>query len=162
MKDILLNEKFNLWILINQTRDIMNAAREKEVEKHGLSAEEQRLMLFVQIMEKTGGEKVTGSDIARWLFRKPSSISELLTRMEKRGLVQRVPDPDNKKSIIIKLTEKGAQLSDKAHSEGELISYLMSSLSEDERHQLWIIIGKLRTLALKELGVQKPPFPQFL
>jgi len=163
MRDIWLDESFNLWTMVHQTRDTMMAAREKEIAKHGLSGIEQRLLLIIPSIEKVTDGKVISSEIARWLFKKPSSISQLLTRMEKRGLIQRLPCANNKKEIIIKVTEKGKYLCAKANNEGRFINKIISSLSDEERHQLWIIMRKLRNIALKELDIAKePPFPQFL
>jgi DNA-binding MarR family transcriptional regulator len=141
----------------------MMEAREKEVETLGLSAVEQRLLIIVQTIEQMTGEGATIGDIAQWTFKKPSSITELVNRMEKKGLVRRAAAQNNKKSVIVKITESGDRLAVEAHKKGQLIENLMSSLSDQERHQLWVIMGRLRNLALKELGMtKKPPFPQFL
>ena len=49
---------------------------------------------------------------------------------------------------------------DKASKEGKFIDKIMSSLSDDERHQLWVIMEKMRNTTLKELGMTKRlPFP---
>ena len=162
MKDILLDEYFSLWTSINQTSNMMLAVREKEIGQYGLSPIEQRLLILIPLMETAIGE-VTPSDLSRWLIRKKGSISGLLNRMEKRGLIQKIPHQNSKKSIVIKVTEKGEELSQQAHTRGVFIKELMSALTEEERHQLWMIMGKLRSLTLKELRLpQKPPYPQFL
>ena len=160
----LLNENFNLWALLHNTSDALMAVRAKEIEKFGLTTIEHRVLLQIPIMESTTGKKVTASELSRWIFRKRSGISELLTRMGKRGLVRRVPQPGNKKSSIIEITEKGKKLREKGFTEGmTFVNEAISSLSEEERHQLWVIAGKLRNIALKKQGLsEKPPFPQFL
>ena len=164
MKGILLDQNFALWTLMHHSSDAMMDAREKEIGKYDLSAIELRVLLQIPIMEKTTDEKVTASELSRWLFRKRSGISELLTRMGKRGLVRRVPQPGNKKSSIIEITEKGKKLREKGFTEGmTFVNEAISSLSEEERHQLWVIMGRLRKVTLKHLGItEKPPFPQFL
>jgi DNA-binding MarR family transcriptional regulator len=161
--EIWLNEKFCLWTLIQQASSAMMEAREKEVDKLGLSAVEQRLLLIVPTIEQVTGAGATIGDIARWTFKKPSSITELVNRMEKKGFVRRMAADNNKKSVIVKITESGEKIAAEVHEKGQLIEKFMSSLSDQERHQMWITMGRLRNLALKELGeTQKPPFPQFL
>ena len=117
VKAILLNDNFNLWALLHNTADALMVVRAKEIDKFGLTTMEHRVLLQIPIMEDTTGEKVRASELSRWLFRKRSGISELLTRMEKRGLVRRVPQLGNKKSSIIVLTEKGKKLREKCDQE---------------------------------------------
>jgi DNA-binding MarR family transcriptional regulator len=164
MKNVYLDENFSLWTMLHHSSEVLMAVREKTVEKYSLSVTELRTMLNISIIENTMEREVTASDLTKWLFRKRSTISELLTRMEKKGLIQRLPQADNKKSSIIQLTDKGKKVSEEAYLEGmKFVNKAMSSLSSDERHQLWMIMGKLRNLALKDLKlIEKPPFPQFL
>src|SRR6476660_1920862 len=39
-----------------------------------------------------------------------SSLSRLVDRLEKRGLVERTPAPDDGRGVLLKLTEEGAEL----------------------------------------------------
>jgi DNA-binding MarR family transcriptional regulator len=157
------DENYSLWLLMHQSRDALIAARAKELQKLGLSSVENRVLVITPIIKQTSGGKATASDLSRWIFRKPSSISTLLKRMEKKGLIQRTTAPHDNKSILINLTEKGEKLREQVYKKGCFIDTVLSSLSEEERHQLWITMGKLRSLALKELGLsKKPPFPQFI
>jgi len=164
MESPLRDENFKLWALLHNTSDALMAVRAKEIDKFGLTNIEHRVLLQIPIIENTTGNKVTASELSRSIFRKRSGISELLTRMEKRGLVRRMPQPGNKKSSIIEITEKGKELREKGFTKGmTFVNEAISSLSEEERYQLRIIAGKLRRAALKELGLsEKPPFPQFL
>jgi DNA-binding MarR family transcriptional regulator len=164
MKNVYLDENFSLWTMLHHSSEVLMAVREKTIEKYDLSVTELRTMLNISIIENTMEREVTASDLSKWLFRKRSTISELLTRMEKKGLIQRAPQADNKKSVIIKLTDTGKQVSEEAYLEGmKFVNHAILSLSPEERHHLWIIMGKLRNLALKELKlINKPPFPQFV
>lgn len=164
MKDILLDENFSLWALYHNTSDALMEVRSKEMERFGLTHIEHRLLLAIPIIRNSTGRRVTASDLSRWLFRKQSSISELLTRMEKKGLVKRESHPTNKKVRLIQLTKKGKSLREKGYKEGmSIVKKSISSLSEEEQQQLWVIAGKLRKAAFKELELpDRRPFPQFL
>lgn len=163
MKDILLDENFSLWALYHNTSDALMEVRSKEMENFGLTHIEHRLLLAIPLINNTTGKKVTASDLSRWLCRKQSSISELLTRMEKKGLVKRESHPSNKKVRIIQLTDKGKKLKEKGYKEGmPIVNKSISSLSEEEQHQLWVIAGKLRRAAFKEMDLpDRWPFPHF-
>lgn len=164
MKTVLLNENFRLWTLLHHSADALAAVRAKEIAKFNITALEHRVLLQIPIMENTPGVKVTASELSRWIFRNRSSLSALLARMEKRGLVRIVPQPGDKKSRIIKITEKGKELSEKGFNEGmTFVNRTISSLSEEERQQLWVIVRKLRNKAYRELKLTRnPPFPQFV
>ena len=68
----------------------------------------------------------------------------------KKELIRRLPKANNKKSIVIQLTDEGKKVSEEAYSGGtKFVNKTMSSLSGEERHQLWITLRKQRNLALK-------------
>ena len=164
METILSDYKFYLWTLLNNSSEALMAARAREIERLGLTCIEHRVLISVPLIENSRGKKVTASELSRWLFRNRSTICELLNRMEKKGLIQRIPWPGKKKTYSIKITEKGHQLREKCNHDGlTFVNRAMSSISEEERNQLHVIMGKLRGEALKELGLsKKPPFPQFV
>jgi DNA-binding MarR family transcriptional regulator len=164
MESILSNEKYFLWTLLNNSSEALMAARGKEIEKIGLTSTEHRVLLSIPLIKASRCEIVTPSELSRWLFRNRSTICELLSRMEKKGLIKRIIQPGRKKTYSIEITEKGYNLREKGNREGLKFVYrAMSTLSEQELNQLRTIIGKLRAEALLELGLSnKPPFPQFL
>lgn len=105
------------------------------------------------------GENATPSELARCLFRKPHSISELVDRMGKRGLVRKVSNLDRKNQVRVELTDKGREIYNQSDTE-EPIHRIMSTLSEAEHQQLRALLGKLWNQALEELDMDLiPPFP---
>jgi DNA-binding MarR family transcriptional regulator len=160
----LFGEIYNLWVMMHQTTDAMWAAREKElkeINKSGLSIIEFGVLFFIQVIERTNDRKATATEISRWLFRKRNSVSELASRMEKKGLVRKARDSERKSVVRITMTDRGRQLYQQAMAEGQFVSAIMSSLSEEERQQLWLMLGKLRNIAFKNLEItQKLPFLQ--
>ena len=73
--------------------------------------------------------KPTVSEIARWLLREPHSVSGLVTRMERRGLVKKVSDPHRKNLVRVTITEKGRQYYHQS-TKRESIHGIMSSLTK--------------------------------
>ncbi len=159
--DPLFDEEYNLWVMLLQTRDVAWTAREKDLAKFDLSVTEAAVLNFVQLIERTVDRQATVAEISRWLFRKPNSMSELLSRMENKGLVKRVRDLPKNSAVRIELTEKGKQFYN-MQIKSPFVSEIISTLSEEERQQMWTVLGKLRNKALKILGItRKPPFPNF-
>ena len=60
------------------------------------------LQLFTQ-----APDGLTNAEISQILDIRPSSVSAMISRLEDRGLVQRVPSATDKRTMIIELTEQG-------------------------------------------------------
>jgi len=153
-----VDEDYNLWVLLHQTTDAVLRARQKELDQFGISFIEVGVLVVIQAI----GEKATPSEISRRIFREPHSVSALLNRMEKRGLLRKTQDLDRKNLVRVSITEKGQQAYDKS-TRRKSIRKIMSSLSEEERQQLRSCLEKLQNKAFKELTVEykPPPLPQF-
>ena len=148
MEDLSCRDKAgDLWILLAQTRDVIFKARQKELRRYGISATRSAALFAIQAI----GDKETPAQISRWLFREPHSVSELLKRMEKEGLVRRIRDLDKKNLVRVELTERGAEAYYQSLKH-ESIYRIVASLSEEKCQQLVSCLETLRDEALKELG----------
>ena len=146
---------FETWLLLAQTRRAMFRARSEGLLKFGISPRQAAMMFMIINL----GEKATPSELARCLFREPHSVSELVDRMEKAGLVRRVSDLAKRNLVRVELTDKGRDIYVHSLAE-EPVHRIMASLSNEEHEQLRAILGKLWDEAVKELGMEKrEPFP---
>jgi len=149
------DQDYELWILLNQVRDVLLKAREKELRPHGVTTT-QAAALF--IIETTGNE-ATAIEISRWLLREHHSVSGLLSRMEKEGLISRSKDSPSQSLARVTLTEKGRQAYYQSTQRAS-IRNTMRVLSQEERQLLSSLLKKMRDEGLKQLlGDLKPPFP---
>ena len=146
---ILSNEIYQLWVLLAQTRRALLRLRQTELNLYGISAKQSALMFAVEHI----ADKATIAEISRWLFLEPHGVSELVTRMEQKGLVRRVRDLGNKRLVRVNLTKKGAEICNKSRKL-EYVTRIMSCLSENERQQLASYLYKLRDRALEKLGTK--------
>ncbi|MDD5191488.1 MAG: MarR family transcriptional regulator, partial [Dehalococcoidales bacterium] len=99
------DQDYNLWALLRQTRDAMVKARDRELEKHGSSTIQAAVLFTIQDI----GPEATPAEISRRMVREPHSISGLLSRMEKQGLIKRVKDLPKKNMVRVTLTAKGKE-----------------------------------------------------
>lgn len=141
------NLKYNVTSLINQTRNLLVKARNRELSQYGISSPWAGL-LFVTHMKRG---KATTSDIQRWSGLEPHTISVLLTGMEKAGLVKKVKDLPAKNRFRIILTEKGEQIYQQS-AKRMSIKRIMSVLSKEQQNILLSLLVKVRDKALEELG----------
>jgi DNA-binding MarR family transcriptional regulator len=117
--------------LIMQTRDLLVKLENRGLGRFGLTIMQFAVLDLVSIL----GDQAKPTVIANKLLRQPHSISGLLIRMEKDGLVTRTKDPDSKRNVNIGLTDKGLQLLNQAREVGsshELRTYC----SKEEIEQL--------------------------
>lgn len=88
---------------------------------------------------------LTQVEMSRLLLVNRSNITSLIDRMEHGGLVTRVPDPDDRRSKVVKLTPKGRQrllAIDGPYTEE--VKRIMKALTEKEMRELNAMLEKVR------------------
>jgi len=106
MENILSADRdYQLWVLLQHVGDALLKARAKELSQYDISAIQARVLFII----KSIGDKATPSEISKWILREPHSVSSILTRMEKEGLVIKTKNLGKKKQVFVTLTEKGHQ-----------------------------------------------------
>ncbi len=79
----------DLWVLLDQTRDAIARAREMELSQYKIT----KVQASVLFMLLTQNKRIALSDISKWILREPHSISSLISRMERNGLVRKIKEP---------------------------------------------------------------------
>ena len=151
-----VDEDYMLWVLMNQAKDTICAARDEELRPYGISPMNAAVLFVIQAI----GSEATPAEIARWLLRRPNTISDLLNRMERAGLIRKTNDLNRKNMIRIAITEKGLQAYHKS-TKIESVHRIMSCLSKEERQHMRSCLEKLRDEALKPatISIRQVPFP---
>lgn len=146
---------YELWVLLCQACDATRRARENEVREFGISMMQAAVLFIV----KTIGERATPAEISRWLFREPHTVSGLLDRMEKQGLVRRLNNLERKNLVRVVITEKGEEVYQRSR-EMKVIGTILSCLSPKQRQNLRAYLETLRDKTLEELRPRyQLPFP---
>jgi len=103
-------------------------------------------------LRRTGPDhRLRPSDFAGSLMLTSSGTTKRLDRLERAGLIERSPDPEDRRGVIITLTDAGRELIDRvteAHLANE--ARILQGLSAAERDRLAALLRKL-TLALPPL-----------
>lgn len=75
----------------------------------------------------------------------PRSATEVIDALQERGLVERHPDPDDRRATLAVLTSKGREVSAAIEgSRAEVADRLFGALSPSDRAELARILAKLR------------------
>ena len=84
------------------------------------------------------------ADLAAFLGLERSSVSGLIDRAARRGLVQRVASSDDGRSVQVSLTEDGHRLAAQVTGQvAGLIAPLTGTLSRAEQNRLTLLLGKM-------------------
>lgn len=136
-----------LYLLISKAAHSVNRVRARELSEKNITDRQAMILYTVGIL----GPRATLKEISRAVFRELNSTSEQVTRLENKGLVEKVPtDRDLNAAMTIKLTEKGEQVFDFIRK-WDSIQTLMSVLSPDDREALRLCLGKVMARAQEDL-----------
>jgi len=155
MKDISITDQdHKLWMLLDLVRSAIYKVTEKDLRRFDIMPRQAWVLYVIHVI----GDKATPVEISRMLFREPHTISSILNRMEKEGLIRRVKDLDKKNSVRVYMTEKGQQVLDQSLKR-DTIHDIMSTLSVEEYRELSSCLNRLLSIALMKLGKEgKLPF----
>jgi DNA-binding MarR family transcriptional regulator len=125
------NLVLKLWFITHRTRDVLRNCEDKVFGKYGLTAEQYGVLAVMKVL----GGSVRVTDLARGLGRSANSVSMIVDRMVKAGLVRRGRDRGDRRTVRVSVTDKGEVAFRPATVAGlELIREITSPLSyEDKR-----------------------------
>jgi DNA-binding MarR family transcriptional regulator len=91
------------------------------------------------------GQPLSPTTIAQRLIVTTASITSLLDTLERRGLVERRPDPEDRRKLLVAITDDGLALVDQFLPEVvALQTAVMAQLSEPQRRQLVRLLATVR------------------
>jgi DNA-binding MarR family transcriptional regulator len=141
-------ESYRLLQLLRYTADAIHRAREYELKKYKITPEQAGALVCILSL----GNNATQAELSRWLFRLPNSITILINRMEKLGLVKKTPDKKRKNIMRLSLTKKGYEAY--LHSiEFKAFHPIIEVLPESKRRELWTLLQTIREKAFQNLNL---------
>ncbi|MFL5684974.1 MAG: MarR family winged helix-turn-helix transcriptional regulator [Chloroflexota bacterium] len=88
--------------------------------------------------------RLSPTRLGRGLMLSSAGVTSRIDRLERRGLVRRLPDPDDRRGVIVELTDEGAKLVDAAVvAVAESDRQLLARLDADEMAELQGLLRKL-------------------
>lgn len=89
--------------------------------------------------------RLSPTRLGRGLMLSSAGVTSRIDRLERRRLVHRLPDPDDRRGVIVELTEEGARLDEAVAAVAESDRQLLERLDPDEVDQLQGLLRKLLT-----------------
>jgi DNA-binding MarR family transcriptional regulator len=121
---------------------------ERRAAEHDLSIIQTRLLGVLRDRTPTMNE------LARFLGLDKSSVTGLVDRAERRGLVARVPSATDRRAVLVSLTDEGRSFVSQAAAAFEAdVSALLSRLPPRERETLSRIVSRLLVTYESDQGI---------
>ena len=115
---------------------------EKALSSCGLSHGEYRLLL--RLATRTDDHKMSAGRLSSMLMLSSGAMTNRLDRMEAAGLVRRVPDPNDRRGVLVEMTDKGEKVLDQAVLESaKEDAEMVETLSGKEKAQLNQLLRKV-------------------
>lgn len=133
------NPRFKNWIAVARACQVVHQHLAKALIELDLKVP--HLDILANLYRYEG---LSQQELARKLLVGRSNISMLLPQIEKRGLIERRPDPNDRRILRLHLTERGRELTQRALAiELAMIEHSMSTTSIDECNQLGEVMQRM-------------------
>jgi DNA-binding MarR family transcriptional regulator len=122
---------------------------------HGLNHGEYRLLL--RLATRTDDRKMSAGRLSTMLMLSSGAMTNRLDRMESAGLVRRVPDPNDRRGVLVEMTDKGEEVLDEAVlASAKEDAGMVSGLNAKEKKELNQLLRKVLENLESRPDIQDP------
>ena len=126
--------------LIHEVARLMKRRFEEEARAHGITLPQWRVLAQVGI-----NEGISQVALAAATDADPMTISGVLDRLEKRGLIHRYPHPTDSRATLARLTTEGEEIFTTARKVGlSMYEAALEGVTSDERQTVITALSKMR------------------
>ncbi len=146
--EIPIHQRMMPWVLITEIYWMSYKLLERRFYHLGVSASQARVLAVLHF----ANGPIKPSLVATLLFQETQSITGILHRIESRGWVRRLPDPNDRRAVGLELTDKGREITEEiVKISDELYDDMFGSkvLTASEKRQVEVILKKVRALGFK-------------
>jgi DNA-binding MarR family transcriptional regulator len=127
---------------INGLRRRLHRMLDETLADFGLSTGEWKVLTHLQLdgppYRKSAGK------LAKWAELSSGAMTNRIDRLETDGLVRRLPDPDDRRGVLVELTDKGRKAwEDSVSAQAEKESLIAAALSDKEKKQLNALLRRM-------------------
>lgn len=127
---------------INGIRRRLNRLLDETLADHGLSVGEWKALGHLQL-DGPPHRKPVGQ-LAKWGDLSSGAMTNRIDRLEQAGFVRRVPDPDDRRGVLVELTDEGRRAWEESVSaQAAKESLVAAALTAEEKQQLNALLRRL-------------------
>ncbi|WP_095011307.1 MarR family winged helix-turn-helix transcriptional regulator [Tsuneonella mangrovi] len=129
----------NIGYVLSDSARLMRRSFNEQVRSLGITSTQARLLLM---LNRHPGENQTA--YAERLEVEPITLCRMVDRMEEAGMVQRHPDPRDRRARILQLTNKSRKEIERIQQATKvLMDNMLAGLDEEEEAQLMALLGRV-------------------
>lgn len=138
-----MNEKLTQQFINVLTSMMKSLKRDLKLERvHPCTFPQMELLQLL-----TRHSSLTCSQVAFFLGVTPPTVTRLVDGLVDRGWVERITPPDDRRSLVLRLTTEGEETARlRQERTQEIISEILGSLPEEDKHQLSLILEALQRI----------------
>jgi DNA-binding MarR family transcriptional regulator len=142
-----LHQRVMPWLLVTEIYWMSYKLLERRFYHMGVSASQARVLAVLHFAKGP----IKPSLVATLLFQETQSITGILHRIESRGWVRRLPDPNDRRAVGLELTDTGRTITDEIVqiSVGLYDDMFGNVLTATEKKQVEAALKKVRALGFK-------------
>jgi len=144
------DQVYMFWVLFQQAYSAMSRVREKELNALGITAHQATLLAVVAEL----GDSATPSSVSKRMLRESHTVTELINRAVKMGLLTKESDSRRKNGVKVLLTNKGSQVCEQM-KDMQILRRLISVLPPDQLEYSLSFFRLLRDNAFNEMAEVK-------
>lgn len=126
---------------LGRLRNHVSREIEAEFARHGLNSSS--FDVLATLRRSGAPYRLSPSELLETMMITSGTMTNRIDQLEKAGMVERLDNPDDRRGVIIALTDKGFDAVEKAVT-GHVANQhrLVAVLTEDEREQLGALVAK--------------------
>lgn len=130
----------NLYDALQKLNRNMHRGRHRTI-KSNVGIHHGKIKLLILISKNDG---IIQRDLAEMLDMRPSSLTEMISSLEKSLLIKRQQDENDRRIMHVYLTEEGKNIiEDFVKSKDDLPDFIFGCLSEEEKEKMLEIVNKI-------------------
>lgn len=136
-----MEEQEDLSMRLLRLMGAMRARFARDLARYGLTFPQYMALCSLGHAE---GHALRMGDLATATHQSAASMTGIVDRLLEQGLVERRPDPADRRSVVVALTPEGVQTLERVRADRRhAMEGLLRRLSAEEQAQLYAILGKL-------------------
>jgi DNA-binding MarR family transcriptional regulator len=142
-----MHQKMMPWLLVTELYWMSFKLLERRFYHMGVSASQARVMAVLYFSK----DPIKPSLVATLLFQETQSITGILHRIESRGWVERLPDPNDRRAVGLRLTDEGRKVTEEivTIADGLYDDLFGEVLNATEKRQVETVLKKVRANGFK-------------
>jgi DNA-binding MarR family transcriptional regulator len=137
------------WFLTHRTRDVLRTCEDQIFGEYGLTTEQYAVLSTMKLLN----DPVRITDLARGLERSTNSVSMIVDRMVKAGLITRKRDRKDRRTVFVTITSKAEKALEPATRAGlQFIQEILSPLSDEDKRTFISLHDIVKYKALQYLN----------